>query len=110
MADAASFAAIRPLLRDFPVDALEFVLTGLEGLEQDRIELAGCAIDVTHGLGVRQGRLVGTLATQRLVDVGQSGQAGRVRDVLAAKAIGIALAVEALVVMSDDGSSHAQES
>jgi hypothetical protein len=72
------------------------VATGL-GIEV----AAGAALDDGDADVRRGGGLVGALGGDGVVDVGHGGQARELVDALAGQAVGVALAVPALVVVAD---------
>jgi hypothetical protein len=75
---------------------------GQEGVQAAWVEMGAAAgFQVPQGTVWRPGRPVGTVGGERVPHVGDSHDAGKQRDLLAGKAIGVALAVLALMVRAD---------
>jgi hypothetical protein len=74
---------------------------GQEGVEAPGVEVGAAAgIEVAQGAVGRPRRPVGAVGGERVPDVGHGHDAGGQRD-LAGKAVGVAAAVVALVVLAD---------
>ena len=80
-----------------------------EGSHHDRVELAaGAAGELLPGLRGGTGLLVGANRGHDIVGTGHGGDPGRQADLLTGEAVGIAVPVEALVVLPDGGGELSQ--
>ena len=81
-----------------------------EVADDRRAELAaGALADHAHAHVGRRGGLVDALARDRVVDVGDGGDARELLDLGAVEALGVAGAVDALVVVAHDGDRDRRE-